>query len=66
MKVSRKHLKRKRDIVMAIRIVYDSLETHLDDSVKNAKNWKIVGSAHFQRKCVKEYAFVIKVLSDLL
>lgn len=44
----------RKDIQKAIKIVWSSLDSHLNKETD------------FDRQCVKEYSFVIKVLSDLL
>ena len=57
-------------IVLAIRLAYDSLESHLDSSVKqlekNACCQKAVGDPSFHRKCVREYAEIIHTLASHL
>lgn len=50
-------------IEKAIRIVWASLDTHLPAT--RGKIIKDVGGHAFHKKCVKEYADVIKILSEL-
>lgn len=64
---------KKERIAKAIRIVWDSLDSHLDDTfnpiypkLKEKKAKEHIGSQDFHRKCVREYATVIKTLADLL
>lgn len=61
---------RRQRIAKAIRLVWDSLESHLDAAAgaeleKDCCN-EMIGLPPFHRKCVKEYGFVINVLSELL
>ena len=60
----------KPEIVKALRLVWDSMESHLDDSVGPTSEKeccrKAVGTPSFHVKCCKEYGFIIKVLSDCL
>jgi hypothetical protein len=56
-----RHRKRK-DIVKAIRLVWDSLESHIDATIKSPDNKEHVGGRRFHKKCVEEYHFIIGVL----
>jgi cytoskeletal protein RodZ len=60
----------RRETAKAIRLVWDSLESHLDAAAGAQVNRQccneIVGLPSFHRKCVKEYGFVIQVLSNHL
>ena len=65
--------KTKKEIIKAIRLTYSSLESHLDSVIKDplvgikSKNAKEqIGGKNFHKKCVREYAFIIKVLADVL
>ena len=52
--------KRERKIDKAIRLTYDSLQSHLRYTyIKTTEGNK------FHKNCVKEYAEIIKILSDL-
>ena len=55
---SRKTAKRSKDIERALRLVWDSLESHLDATHRGV-------DMRFHRQCVKEYAEVIHILSRL-
>ena len=61
---------KRKDIVKAIRLTWLSLESHLDscagDEYENECCNKAVGRPPFHVKTTKEYAFVIKVLTDCL
>lgn len=60
----------KKDLVKSIQIVMDSLNSHLPECLEAQEEkeccQRAVGNPQFHRKTVKEYAFVIKTLSDLL
>lgn len=60
------HPMKEKKIIKAIRIVWESLDTHLDSSADKRLKGGIIGSPKFHKKCVREYAEVIKILSDLL
>lgn len=62
-----------KQIARAIRIVWESLDSHLDDThdplydkVKSKIARDHIGDKAFHKKCVKEYAEVIKTLTELL
>ena len=56
-----------QDVIKAIRLVYESLDSHLIEEEEKKKCCReAVGSKSFHKKCVKEYAFIIKVLADKL
>lgn len=62
-----------KNIARAIRLVYDSLESHLDDTfdpltpkLKDKRAKDHICGQRFHIKCVQEYAEIIKILSDLL
>lgn len=57
---------KQKKIIKAIRIVWDSLESHLDSSADKRLKGGIIGTRNFHKKCVQEYAEVIKILSELL
>lgn len=58
---------REKQIKKALRITWDSLDSHLDWTHDIPKNkCKYCGSARFHKKTIKEYATIIKILSDLL
>lgn len=66
-------MKREKDIARAMSLVWESLESHLPDvydpvskKVKEKIAKEHIGGKKFHCKCVKEYAFIIKVLADLL
>lgn len=59
-------MKNKKKIVKSIRIIWDSLESHLDSAVDKRLKGGIIGTKAFHKKCVREYADVIKTLSELL
>jgi len=58
------------EVVKAIRLVWLSLESHLDSArgelIGKKCCDKMVGLPPFHRKCVKEYAEVISTLTKLL
>ena len=58
------------DLVRAIRLTWDSLDSHLNSSVSLAALKKCcatsVGDEKFHRMCVKEYADIISVLAAQL
>ena len=62
--------KKRKEIVEAIRLTWDSLNSHLDDAVeltvKNACCKKAVGNPKFHRTSIQEYAKIIRILSDQL
>lgn len=55
-----KRNQRKKDIAKAIKLSWDSLESHLPYVYENGKDKR------FHVGCVKDYAFIIQVLSDEL
>lgn len=56
--------KRAKLVEKAIRLVWESLESHL--TLTHAKiDAKTDGTHAFQKKCVKEYAELIKIIADL-
>lgn len=59
--------KREESIERAIRLVWDSLESHLKPTYLKLESLdKERGETHtFHKKCVTEYAEVIKLLSEL-
>jgi hypothetical protein len=66
--------KDKRKLVRAIRLIWLSLDSHLDNACETPKLEtdgsklfkRVYGGTRFNRKCVKEYATIIKLLSDIL
>lgn len=57
---------KEKKIIRALRLVWDSLDSHLDDTANRRLKGGIVGSRQFHKKCVREYAEIIKILSELL
>ena len=57
---------KEKKIIKAIRIVWDSLDTHLDATADKRLKGGIIGNRNFHKKCVREYSEVIKILSELL
>jgi len=55
---------REKKIERAIELIYDSLESHLPYTYGNIKEVK--GTKKFHKKCIREYAEIIKILSELL
>lgn len=54
------NLKREKKIDKAIRLTYDSLQSHLRYTyIKTSEG------AKFHKNCVKEYAIIIQILSEL-
>lgn len=53
-------------IVRAIRLTYESLESHLDYSVDAKELCPACGDQKHQIRCVREYSEIIKTLADLL
>ena len=67
----KKEDKRIKDIANAIRLTWDSLESHLTDTyepiykkLKQKVAKEHIGDANFHRKCIKEYAEIMKTLAD--
>jgi len=62
-------IEKAQKIERAIRITYDSLQSHLDGThtaTSTSKKYiQEIGSLDFHKKCVKEYADVIQILSEL-
>ena len=60
---------RAKKIEEAIKIVWDSLDAHLSGTYELSSTQKKyieeVGSKNFHKMCVREYAQVIKTLSEL-
>lgn len=63
----------KKDIVKAIRLIWSSLDSHLNDTydpifdkIKDKKAKEQIGNRAFHAKCVREYSEVISILSNLL
>lgn len=62
----------KNDIIKSMRLVWESLDSHLDDAIespikglgKRAK--RHIGGKRFHKKCVKEYAYILQVLAEKL
>ena len=61
-------MNKQEKIAKAIQLTYSSLESHLDwTHGKIGKAHKKTGESNaFHKKCVREYAEVIKILSELL
>ena len=60
---------RAKKIDWAIRILWESLESHIEGThtltTTQKRYVKEVGSSAFHKKCVDEYATVIKILTEL-
>lgn len=56
----------KKKIVRAIRIVWESVDSHLDPAIDKRITGKVIGSRAFHKKTVKEYMEVLDTLIDLL
>lgn len=56
------------EIVRAIRLTWDSLDSHLDYAVKSVKMCPQCGGndTRYHAKCVREYSLVLEVLSRML
>ena len=62
-------MKREEKIERVIRIVWDSLESHLSYTYREInKNCKYCKKENrkFHKECVRDYAIAIKLLSELL
>ena len=57
---------KEKKIAKAIEIIYDSLQSHLPDTYNKRLKGGMIGTRAFHKKCVREYATVIKILADLL
>jgi len=57
---------RKKKLVIVIRGLWDSLDSHLDFTHDTKKVHKYFGGERFHAKTVREYAGFIKDLSELL
>jgi|JI8StandDraft_2_1071088.scaffolds.fasta_scaffold577910_1 hypothetical protein len=58
--------KDRSEIIKAIQLVWDSLDSHLAYSVKEEKKCASCGGRAFHAKCVVEYAEIILILSKQL
>jgi len=57
----KKDYKKEKKIERAIRLVWDSLESHLKyTQIKTSEG------ANFHKECVRDYSELIKILSELL
>lgn len=56
----------KKDIIKAIRLTWESLDSHLEGAVDKRLTGKVVGDRKFHKKCVEDYLFIIGVLTDQL
>lgn len=63
----------RKKIAKCMKLIWSSLESHLDDThhpvidtLKEQRAKNFIGGARFHRKCVREYAYIIRVLSELL
>lgn len=54
------------NLIKAIRLVWDSLDSHLDGAISEVHKKKCcnkaVGNRFFHKQCAKEYAFVLQTL----
>ncbi len=58
---------REKQIKKALRLTWDSLDSHLDWTHGIPKDkCKYCGSARFHKKVIKEYAEIINILANLL
>lgn len=64
---------REERIAKGIKLVWDSLDSHLEDTYNPTYNKvveleakKHIGTKAFHKKCVKEYAYLINLLNKLL
>lgn len=57
---------KKKKIIRAIRIIWESLDSHLDPVADKKLKGGIIGTRAFHKRCVKEYLEVINTLSELL
>jgi len=69
--MAKKTYTREKKVIKSIRLAWDSLISHLDDCAQDSAPKKIrdkygVGGTQFHKKCVKEYAEIIKTLADSL
>lgn len=71
--MAKTHIKKKAsrsEIVRAIRLTWDSMDSHLDESVSATCAKKCcrdnVGLPPFHAKCVREYAEILRVLASFL
>jgi len=58
--------KRKKDIIKSIRLINESLDSHLDSTGNERLKGGIVGNRHFHKKTIKEYHYKIGVLIEML
>lgn len=64
-RVEAKSIQRRKRIAKAIRLVWASLDSHLDASTEEEKNkCESCGSRQFHSRTNKEYAFILSVLCD--
>ena len=63
-------MKDQRALVRSLRILWASIDSHLDECIAPTEKKKCcraaVGSRDFHRKTVKEYGEMLKTLTDLL
>lgn len=61
-------MKDRERIIKAIRLTWDSLDSHLDWSTeeKVENPCKYCGGRKFHARCTRDYAFVIQVLTEQL
>jgi len=63
-------MRNRAEAVKAIRLVWDSLDTHLDPTVGNVHENKCcneaVGKPSFHKKCLKEYHQILGILIENL
>lgn len=58
---------KREKIARVIRIVWDSLDSHIDPAVKaDSAPCETCGSRYFHAKTAREYAEAIKLLTELL
>jgi len=58
-----KEQKRRQRIIKSIRLVWSSLEAHFP-YINSEKTIKELGTPRFNIKCVREYAEIIKTLTE--
>lgn len=62
-----KKIEHKKRVVKAIRLAFDSLDSHLDVFIDAPKRkYEITGSRKFHTKAIREYSYIIDVLADCL
>jgi hypothetical protein len=55
---------RRERLAKAIRLVWESFESHIDPAVKEENRCESCGSRSFHSKSIREYAFILEVLAE--